>query len=116
MSGAITATTIAAISSAVVGAAGVGYSVYAGQKQQGTQQVALKNQTTAQDKATAGALSTERQNATAMGAANQKTPDVSSILQRAATSGKGLSSTMLTGPSGVDTTSLNLGKTTLLGT
>lgn len=48
--------------------------------------------------------------------ANQKKPDLSAILtaaQNAAKSGSG--STMLTGPLGIDTSSLSLGKTSLLG-
>lgn len=115
MSGAITLGTIAAISTAAIGAGSLAYGIVNGQNQQSTQEAELKKQTTAQQTATAAALSTERRNAIAEGAANQQTPNVSSILQRAATSGKGPSSTMLTGPGGVDTSSLNLGKSTLLG-
>lgn len=95
--------------------AGLGYSVYSGGKQSDAQSAALKKQNTAQQTATAAALSTQRQSAIAQGAANQKTPDFASILSRAATQGKGLSSTMLTGPGGVDTSGLDLGGTTLLG-
>lgn len=105
----------AGITSAVVAAGSLGYSVYNGQQQEGAQQTALKKQNTAQQTATAAALSTERKGEIAQGAANQQTPDVSSILARAATTGKGLGSTMLTGPGGVDTSGLNLGKSTLLG-
>lgn len=48
--------------------------------------------------------------------ANQKSPDTSAILSAASQAGKsGISSTMLTGPVGVDPGSLNLGKNTLLG-
>lgn len=115
MSGAITATTIAAIGSAVVGAGSLAYGIYNGQQQAGMQEQALKKQNTAQQQATAAALSTERKSEVAQGAVNQQTPDISSILQRAATVGKGLGSTMLTGPGGVDTSNLTLGKTTLLG-
>lgn len=106
------------VSAIVGGAAAVGstaYGIYNGQQQEGQQQDALKKQNTAQQTATAAALSTERKGEIAQGAANQQTPDISSILQRAATAGKGLSSTMLTGPGGVDTSGLNLGKSTLLG-
>jgi uncharacterized protein HemX len=113
MSGAIVAATIASA------AAGIGSTIYGvvnGQAQQDAQQKSLKNQTTAQQKAEASALSTQRQGEQAQNAANQKTPDVSAILQRAATAGNaGQSSTMLTGPSGIATSSLNLGKQTLLG-
>ena len=48
--------------------------------------------------------------------ANQKKPDTSAILSAAQQAGKGgVSGTMLTGPSGVDPSSLTLGKSTLLG-
>lgn len=47
--------------------------------------------------------------------ANQKQPDTSALLSAAQQSGKsGASGTMLTGPSGIDASSLSLGKTTLL--
>jgi hypothetical protein len=45
-----------------------------------------------------------------------KTPDVGAMLSGNQQSAKGgASSTMLTGPSGIDPTTLNLGKNTLLG-
>lgn len=48
--------------------------------------------------------------------ANQKKPDTSAILSAAQQSGKGgASGTLLTGPQGVDPSSLTLGKSTLLG-
>lgn len=52
----------------------------------------------------------------AINRANQKTPDVAAIMsgaQRDAKNGGG--STMLTGPSGVDISSMSLSKTSLLG-
>ena len=104
---------------AIGAAAGVGsmtYGIVNGQKQQGVQEKALVQQNTAQQKAEANALSTERQGAVAQNAANQNTPNISAILQRAAQMGNaGLSSTMLTGPGGVNTNNLSLGKSTLLG-
>jgi len=113
MSGAIVAATIASA------AAGIGSTIYgikSGQDQAAVQQKALKNQTTAQQTAEANTLSTQRKSEQAQNAANQKTPDVASILQRAATAGNaGQSSTMLTGPGGINPGSLSLGKTTLLG-
>ena len=113
MSGAIVAATIASA------AAGIGSTIYgikSGQDLAAVQQQALKNQNTAQQKAEAASLSTQRQSEVAQNAVNQKTPDVSSILQRAATAGNaGQSSTMLTSPTGINTSSLNLGKQTLLG-
>lgn len=115
MAGSISAGTAIALAAAGVGAAGTAYGIVNGQAQQSAQQTALKKQNTAQQTATGAALSTERQSEVAQGAANQQTPDIASILSRAANTGKGASSTMLTGPGGVDTSSLNLGKSTLLG-
>lgn len=115
MSGAITATTIAAISAA----AGVGSMVYgikSGQDQAAAQGKSLQMQKTSQDQATAAALSTQRKSELAQNAANQKTPDIAGILARAATAAKGgVGSTLLTGSGGVDTSTLNLGKASLLG-
>ena len=107
--------TIAAVAGAAVGAGSLGYGIYAGQKQQESQQTALKQQNTAQQKAQAAALSTERQSEIAQGEANAKTPDITGILKRAAAGGSGLSSTMLTGPGGVSNGGLSLGGNTLLG-
>lgn len=108
-------TTAAAIVGAVAAAGSLGYGIYNGQQQEGMQQQALRRQNTAQQQATAAALSNQRKSEIAQGAANQQTPDISNILYRAANGGKGLSSTMLTGPGGVDNSGLNLGKSTLLG-
>lgn len=115
MAGSISATT-AAVIGASIGAIGTGYSIYAGQQQNKNQKKSLQNQENAQQQAEQQALSTQRKSEIAQNAANMKTPDIASILSRAAQSGStGLSSTMLTGPSGVDTSGLNLGKATLLG-
>jgi hypothetical protein len=116
MAGSISAATLAAVIGATAAAGTAAYGVYNGQKQQGAQKKALAQQNQAQQQAEASSLSTERQGAVAQNAANQQTPNVSAILARAATMGNtGLSSTMLTGPSGVSGSSLNLGKSTLLG-
>jgi uncharacterized protein HemX len=116
MSGAISATAIAAIVGAGAAVGGTAYSVYNGQQQNAQQKKALAAQNTAQQQAEANSLSTERQSAVAENAANQQKPNVSAILARAATMGNnGLSSTMLTGPTGVSAGNLNLGKQTLLG-
>lgn len=113
MSGAMT---IAAIVGATAAAGSAAYGVYNGRQQAGVQKKALAGQNQAQQQAEANALSSDRKSAVAQQAANQQTPNVASILQRAATMGNtGLSSTMLTGPTGVNTSSLNLGKNTLLG-
>lgn len=115
MAGSISATT-ATLIAAGVAAGSTGYSIYAGNKQQGAQKKALAAQTTAQQQAESNALSTERKSEIAQNSVNQQKPNVAAILARAATmGGAGLSSTMLTGPGGVNTGSLNLGKTSLLG-
>jgi len=116
MSGAISLTTIAAIAGATAAVGGTAYSIYNGQQQLGEQKKALASQNKAQQTAQAASLSTERKSAVAENAANQQTPNVAAILARAAKMGNnGLSSTMLTGPTGVSASNLNLGKQTLLG-
>lgn len=110
------ALTIATIVGAAAAVGSTAYGVYSGQKQQASQKQALAAQNQAQQQAEANALSTERKSEVAQNAANQRTPNIAAILQRAATMGStGLSSTMLTGPTGVSSSSLNLGKSTLLG-
>jgi hypothetical protein len=113
MSGLTTAIAIAGLG---VAGLGTGLAAYNGIKSNNNQQAALKNQTTATQTAEAASLSTERKNETATNAANQQTPDISSILTQAANASKvGVGSTMLTGPGGVGGGSLSLGKPTLLG-
>jgi hypothetical protein len=116
MAGSISAATAIALGSLAIGATGAGIAAYNGVKSGDNQATALKSQTTATQTAEANALSTERKNATATNAANQQAPDISSILSQAANASKvGVGSTMLTGAGGVGNTSLNLGKSTLLG-
>jgi hypothetical protein len=115
MAGSISATTATLIAAGVAGAS-TGYSIYAGQKQAGAQKKALTAQNTAQQQAQAAALSTERKGEIASNDVNKKAPNIGAILARAAQAGSsGISSTMLTGPSGVAAADLNLGKATLLG-
>jgi hypothetical protein len=83
--------------------------VYNGNKAASAQKDAT-NQATANAKATATA--TEQAN----NKANQKKPDSGALLSANLTAGQnGQASTMLTGPAGVDPSTLTLGKTTLLG-
>jgi uncharacterized protein HemX len=115
MSGGISLASIAAVIGAGAAVGSTAYGVYAGQKNQAAQKKSLAQQTQAQQQAEQNSLSTERKSEVAENAANQQTPNVSAILARAATMGNnGLSSTMLTGPTGV-TSGMNLGKQTLLG-
>lgn len=101
MSFAITATVIAAV--------GTGYSIYSGERAADAQQKAQAEAKKAAEKQAAEAdIANNR--------ANQKKADVGGLLaqnQQQAQGGGG--STMLTGPSGVDMASLNLGRNTLLG-
>lgn len=97
MSGAITA-------AVVVGAAA---SVYSAKKQSDAQKEAQRS-------AEAIAEKQKNQAEREFNRANAKTPDLAGIMasnKRA----EGAGSTMLTGPQGVDTGSLSLGKSTLLG-
>lgn len=114
MSGAISASTIAALVGAGVGAVGTGVGIYQGVKASDAQNAALQKQKTAEQTATQNALSTERQGEIAQGAANQQKPDIVQILRRAAQAGMGPGATMLSGTGGTGTGTLGPG-TTLLG-
>lgn len=102
MSGAVTA--------AVVGAVVTGAVSYVnGQKQEKAAKEAGRQ---AQDNANKQAKAADEAN----NRANSQKPDTSAILSAAQQSGKaGASGTMLTGPSGIDPGTLQLGKSTLLG-
>lgn len=92
-----------------VAAAGLAYSVYNGE-----QTKKANNEAQDQAKVTAEKQADQAQQAT--NAANKKAPNSSASLsaaQQAAASGN--ASTMLTGATGVDNSTLNLGKSTLLG-
>lgn len=108
MSGAISASTLAAIA---VGTAAVGTvaSIVNGQSQADAAKKSMQQ-------AQANADRTARQADEAFNQANQKKPDTGAILSAQQQAGKsGVSGTMLTGPAGVDPSSLTLGKSTLLG-
>lgn len=88
---------------------GTGYSIYNGERQ-------ASAQSDAQNQAKKQAEDQAKQADQAMNKANQKSPDTSAILSAVQQSGKsGASGTMLTGPTGIDSSSLTLGKSTLLG-
>ena len=109
MSGAMTVLAVAAVASTA-------YSLYSGERAAEKQQEALGQQRTAQAEAKTAA---EKQQATAeqnVNRANAKQPDAGAILSQASQAAKGgPAGTMLTGPMGVNTADLNLGKSTLLG-
>lgn len=94
---------------AAVMAASTTYSAYSGNR---ADQQARSAQRQAQREADAQANATEQAN----NRANQKRPDSAGALSAAMQAGKsGVSGTMLTGPSGVDLSALQLGRNTLLG-
>lgn len=108
MSGVITAATALALSTA--------YTIYSGERAAKDQQEALQRQKEAQTQAENRAITQTQLSEQAQNKANQKVPDITSIMQNAQKAAAGgASSTMLTGPGGIDTSSLQLGKSTLLG-
>lgn len=98
------------ITTAVAAVASVAYSVYNGQKQQAQ---AKDSAHKADDNAKAAATAADED----MNRKNGKTPNFAAIntsnTNQALT---GIGGTSLTGPAGVDPSSLSLGKNTLLGT
>ncbi len=109
MSGAMTVMAVAAATTAA-------YTIYSGERAADKQNEALQQQRQAQAEAKTAA---EKQQATAeqnVNKANSKTPDAGAIMSAASQAAKGgPAGTMLTGPQGVNTADLNLGKSTLLG-
>lgn len=96
--------TLAIVGSAVLGG---GLSVYQGEKQASA---AKKANATATEAAAKTATAAEQ----ASNKANAKSPNVAA-LDNANAAGGGAGSTMLTGPMGIDPSTLTLGKQTLLG-
>lgn len=97
---------IALVGSALLGAGAATY--------QGQQQASASKKATEQ--ATQAAQTQATQADQAFNKANAKQPNVGALNDANAAAGaQGPGSTMLTGPLGVDPTSLTLGKTTLLG-
>ena len=117
MTGAITATTVALIGAAAVGAAGLGYSIASGEDAKKKQASALSKQEATQAQAVKAAEGQRKRSEMVMNQANRQTPNVAGIMQSARAGGgdSGASGTMLTGPTGVDPNALALGKSTLLG-
>jgi|LakMenEpi03Aug12_release.lakeMendotaPanAssembly.Ray.scaffolds.fasta_scaffold981868_2 hypothetical protein len=113
---------MAALSSILAGiaagaaAAGTGYAIVSGERGAKMQREAMGQQQQAQQAAAASARSQQRKSQQAMAAANRQEPAVADIMGRAAAEmGGGPSSTMLTGPMGVNPQELQLGRTSLLG-
>jgi len=103
-----------AAAGAATAAAGTGYAIAAGESGKKAQAQAMKEQRTAQEATAAQARSQQRQSQQAMAAATRAEPDVAGIMQQAGVEG-GPSTTMLTGPMGVNPQELQLGRSTLLG-
>ena len=101
--------TIALIAGAAALAAGTGYSIYEGERTAGAQEKAQRlSMAETQKTARAADEATNR--------ANQKRPNANAILAAAQQAAKGgMGGTLLTGPQGVNTGELSLGKSTLLG-
>lgn len=127
MSGAVTAAVIGGAAyglgaTAVTAAAiGIGGGMLVNQAQQGqaaqkAQQQGLEMQRQAQAQATQAAQAQAKAADQAMNRANRKSPNMSTIGGAGGVSGGNApSGTMLTGPQGVDTQQMTLGKSTLLG-
>ena len=114
MSGVISA--VSAITATQLAAATTVYGIYAGEEQSRKQGEALSQQRQAQADAKTAADKQQQTSEQNTNKANAKQPDVSALLTAAENaSKKGTTSTMLTGPMGVNTADLALGKTTLLG-
>ena len=99
---------------AATAAAGTGYAISAGESGKKAQQQAMTQQRQAQEAQAAQARSQQRRSQQAMAAATREQPAVGEIMQQAGMEG-GPSTTMLTGPMGVNPQQLQLGRATLLG-
>ena len=105
-----------AVTAIVVGSIGVGYSIYAGEKQRQQQKKQLKQQEKFNEEAKVRAKEAADRADVEMNRENRKRADVSAIRskeEQAALSGP--AGTMLTGVQGVPTDDLTLGGNTLLG-
>lgn len=97
-------------------AAGLGYSIAAGEAGKKAQREAMNQQQAAQAKAAQQARQQATESQAAIRRSQQQAPDVAGIMAAAQESGAGgPSATMLTGPAGVDPSQLMLGRNTLLG-
>ena len=110
---AATTATILAGAALAIAATGTGYSIYEGERAAKAQEKAQR-QSMAQSMVQA--KQTERAADEATNRANQKRPNANAILAAAQQAAKGgMGGTLLTGPQGVNTGELSLGKSTLLG-
>jgi hypothetical protein len=105
-----------AIAGVATSAAGLGYTIAAGEDAKRKQADSLGRQQAAQQQAVNAAQGQRKRSEMAMNRANQQQPNVAGIMEAAsAASSGGAAGTMLTGPTGVDPNALALGKSSLLG-
>ena len=101
--------TILAGAALAVAAAGTGYSIYEGER-------AATAQNRSQRQALANSRAAAQSADEANNRVNQKRPNANAILAAAQQAAKGgMGGTLLTGPQGVSSSELSLGKSTLLG-
>lgn len=107
---------VTAIVATTVAAAGIGYSIYAGEQGKRAQEQAMQQQQQAQAQAARQAEQQAAKSEQAMRRASQQAPDIAGIMASAQEGAQGgPSATMLTGPQGIDPSQLSLGRSTLLG-
>lgn len=110
------AATVAAVVTATAAVAGAGYAVYNGEQQRKAQGEANNKAQEAAKQQQANAEKTQTMQQEQINKANARKPDVAAMLSGNEQAAKGgASGTMLTGPQGVDPSSLALSKNTLLG-
>jgi len=107
--GALAATGLAATG------AGLGYTISSGEAGKKAQEQAMRQQAQMQQQQVAQAAMQQRRSEQAIAGAQRREPNVQAIMAGAQETATGPSSTMLTGPMGVNPQDLNLGRSTLLG-
>ena len=114
---AASAATVGALATAGLAAtgAGLGYTVASGEAGKKAQSEAMRQQAAAQQQQIAQAAMQQRRSEQAIAGAQRREPNVQAIMASAQEAASGPSSTMLTGPMGVNPADLQLGRSTLLG-
>jgi hypothetical protein len=114
---AASAATVGAVATAGLAAtgAGLGYTIASGESAKNAQEKALRQQTQEQNRLAAQAAMQQRRSEQAIAGAQRREPNVQAIMAGAQEAATGPTSTMLTGPTGVNPQDLALGRSTLLG-
>lgn len=109
--------TVGALATAGLAAtgAGLGYTISSGEAGKKAQEQAMRQQAQMQQQQVAQAAMQQRRSEQAIAGAQRREPNVQAIMAGAQEAATGPSSTMLTGPMGVNPQDLNLGRSTLLG-